>query len=95
MLKVEYLVGILFDISIIQKPVFQVSSHVLIHSLAFYHIQTPLSCYLSICSNMLRYVLAHSLNIAVVTLTFGSALLLGILRYSISEHLFQHALLYF
>ena len=43
--------------------------------------QTPLLYYLSVCSNMLRYISIHSFDVVVVVLMFGTDLSLGTLHY--------------
>ena len=77
-LRVKYTVGILFNMSISPSPF--ICSNPL--SLFPYYIQTPISCYLSICFNTLRYVSTYLLNLVVVPLTLSSVLPLGTPQYT-------------
>ena len=77
-LRVKYTVGILFNMSISPSPF--ICSNLL--SLFPYYIQTPISCYLSVCFNTLRYVSTYLLNLVVVPLTLSSVLPLGTLQYT-------------
>ena len=67
-LREKYTVRIPFNITVSPSP-FRCSN---LLSLFPYYIQTPISCYLSICFNTLRYVSTYLLNLVVVPLTLSS-----------------------